>query len=80
MSLPTPDRCDPRCTYCMPAEGPGRLPQAEALTDDEIIDLAAFAAEHGYRTRFVEPMPLDAQGTWRRDRTVTGGEAPAPPR
>jgi GTP 3',8-cyclase len=33
------DRCNLRCTYCMPAEGLDWLPRAELLTDDEIIRL-----------------------------------------
>ncbi|MFE5910664.1 GTP 3',8-cyclase MoaA [Streptomyces wedmorensis] len=44
------------------------------VNDDEIADLAAFGAEHGYRTRFIESMPLDAQGAWERDRMVTADE------
>ena len=44
------------------------------VNDDEIADLAAFAAEHGYRMRFIESMPLDAQGAWERDRMVTADE------
>lgn len=30
------DRCNLRCTYCMPAEGLQWLPTAEVLTDDEV--------------------------------------------
>jgi cyclic pyranopterin phosphate synthase len=37
------DRCNLRCTYCMPAEGLDWLPRAEVLTDDEIIRLARIA-------------------------------------
>jgi cyclic pyranopterin phosphate synthase len=44
------------------------------VNDDEIADLAAFAVEHGYRMRFIESMPLDAQGAWGRDRMVTAEE------
>ncbi|MFE5941597.1 GTP 3',8-cyclase MoaA [Streptomyces sp. NPDC056480] len=44
------------------------------VNDDEIADLAAFAVEHGYRARFIESMPLDAQGAWDRDRMVTAEE------
>ena len=35
------DRCNLRCTYCMPAEGLDWLPTAELLTDDEILRLVA---------------------------------------
>ncbi|MGW5777976.1 GTP 3',8-cyclase MoaA [Streptomyces sp. NPDC003863] len=44
------------------------------VNDDEIAGLAAFGAEHGYVTRFIEAMPLDAQGAWDRDRMVTAEE------
>ncbi|MFE5483462.1 GTP 3',8-cyclase MoaA [Streptomyces sp. NPDC056527] len=44
------------------------------VNDDEIPDLVAFAVEHGYRMRFIESMPLDAQGAWDRDRMVTATE------
>jgi GTP 3',8-cyclase len=37
------DRCNLRCTYCMPAEGLDWLPRAELLTDDETIRLARIA-------------------------------------
>jgi GTP 3',8-cyclase len=37
------DRCNLRCTYCMPAEGLDWLPRAELLTDDEIIKLVRIA-------------------------------------
>src|ERR1700753_3908561 len=37
------DRCNLRCTYCMPAEGLDWLTRSELLTDDEIIRLARIA-------------------------------------
>ncbi|MCW2682491.1 MAG: moaA, partial [Blastococcus sp.] len=33
------DRCNLRCTYCMPPEGLDWLPKVEVLTDDEIVRL-----------------------------------------
>ncbi|GAA3726212.1 cyclic pyranopterin phosphate synthase [Spinactinospora alkalitolerans] len=33
------DRCNLRCTYCMPAEGLDWLPKPELLTDDELLRL-----------------------------------------
>jgi cyclic pyranopterin phosphate synthase len=39
------DRCDLRCTYCMPAEGLPWLPRAEVLTDEEIARLVRIAVE-----------------------------------
>lgn len=44
------------------------------VNDDEIVDLTAFAVEHGYRMRFIESMPLDAQDAWDRDLMVTADE------
>lgn len=44
------------------------------VNDDEIPDLAGFAVEHGYRLRFIESMPLDAQRAWERDRMISAEE------
>src|SRR5918993_5554010 len=33
------DRCNLRCTYCMPVEGLDWLPRADVLTDEEILRL-----------------------------------------
>ncbi len=33
------DRCNLRCTYCMPPEGLDWLPKPEVLTDDEVVHL-----------------------------------------
>jgi GTP 3',8-cyclase len=37
------DRCNLRCTYCMPSEGLEWLPKPELLTDDELVRLIALA-------------------------------------
>ena len=42
--------------------------------DDEILDFAAFARETGRVVRFIEFMPLDAQGRWDRHQLVPGRE------
>ena len=42
--------------------------------DDEILDFASFARTTGRIVRFIEFMPLDAQGTWDRDQLVPGRE------
>ena len=42
--------------------------------DDEILDFAAFARDTGRVVRFIEYMPLDAQGAWDRDQLVPGRE------
>ncbi len=39
------DRCNLRCSYCMPPEGLPWLPSAEILTDDEVIRLVRVAVE-----------------------------------
>lgn len=37
------DRCNLRCTYCMPAEGLPWMPAPELLTDDELVRLVRIA-------------------------------------
>ncbi len=44
------------------------------VNDDEIIDLARFGRDRGVTMRFIEIMPLDADGTWRRDLVVSQAE------
>src|SRR5262249_15750192 len=39
------DRCNLRCTYCMPAEGLAWLPKPTLLTDDEVASLVRVAVE-----------------------------------
>ncbi len=41
------------------------------VNDIEAVPLVRWAVEHGYQLRFIEQMPLDAQGAWERDRMVT---------
>ncbi|MDP9417959.1 MAG: GTP 3',8-cyclase MoaA [Actinomycetota bacterium] len=41
------DRCNLRCSYCMPAEGLAWLPKPELLTDDEIVRLVAVGVAEG---------------------------------
>ena len=54
------DRCNLRCTYCMPAEGLPWLPTSEVLTDGEVVRLARIAIERlGIRSvRFTGGEPL----------------------
>jgi GTP 3',8-cyclase len=42
--------------------------------DDEILDFASFARATGRIVRFIEFMPLDAQGQWDRKQLVPGRE------
>ena len=44
------------------------------VNDDEIVDFAAFGRETGRIVRFIEFMPLDYDGSWRRDQVVPGRE------
>ncbi|MBA2555252.1 MAG: GTP 3',8-cyclase MoaA [Geodermatophilaceae bacterium] len=54
------DKCNLRCSYCMPAEGLDWLPKPELLTDDEVIRLMRVAVEQlGVReVRFTGGEPL----------------------
>jgi cyclic pyranopterin phosphate synthase len=44
------------------------------VNDDEVVDLAAFGRAKGVGVRFIEFMPLDADGEWSMDRVVPAGE------
>ena len=44
------DRCNLRCTYCMPAEGLDWLPKPEMLTDDELVRLVSIMVGMGVTT------------------------------
>src|SRR5437763_10041261 len=37
------DKCNLRCTYCMPAEGLDWMPSEQALTDDEVVRVVGVA-------------------------------------
>ena len=41
------------------------------VNDDEIVDFADFGRRRGVVVRFIEFMPLDAQGAWTADQVVT---------
>ncbi|MGH3329024.1 MAG: GTP 3',8-cyclase MoaA [Streptomycetales bacterium] len=58
------DRCNLRCTYCMPAEGLDWLPGPELLTDDELVHLIRIGVERlGIReVRFTGGEPLLRRG------------------
>src|SRR6476659_3708787 len=58
------DRCNLRCSYCMPAEGLDWLPTPEVLTDDEVVRLITVAVERlGVReVRFTGGEPLLRRG------------------
>jgi cyclic pyranopterin phosphate synthase len=44
------------------------------VNDDEIVDLARFGRQQGVEVRFIEFMPLDADGGWARDQVVSQDE------
>jgi cyclic pyranopterin phosphate synthase len=44
------------------------------VNDDEIVDFARFGRENDVAVRFIEFMPLDAQGSWRDDQVVSQNE------
>lgn len=53
------DRCNLRCTYCMPVEGLAWLPNDSILTDDEILRVVRVAVDHGIeRVRLTGGEPL----------------------
>ncbi|AAZ55386.1 GTP cyclohydrolase subunit MoaA [Thermobifida fusca YX] len=58
------DRCNLRCTYCMPPEGLDWLPTPELLTDDEVIRLIRIGVTQlGIReVRFTGGEPLLRRG------------------
>ncbi|HLK01417.1 MAG TPA: GTP 3',8-cyclase MoaA [Streptosporangiaceae bacterium] len=61
------DRCNLRCTYCMPSEGLDWLPKPELLTDDELIRLVRIGVQRLGITevRFTGGEPLLRRGLTR---------------
>jgi GTP 3',8-cyclase len=58
------DRCNLRCSYCMPAEGLAWLPHPEVLSDDEVVRLITIGVRRlGIReVRFTGGEPLIRRG------------------
>lgn len=46
----------------------------KGVTDDDVVPLAKFGRERGVEVRFIEFMPLDAQGLWDRSRVLLADE------
>jgi len=44
------------------------------LVEPDIVPLARFAREHGFEVRYIEFMPLDAQGLWDRSKVLLADE------
>jgi cyclic pyranopterin phosphate synthase len=44
------------------------------LVEPDIVPLARYARERGFEVRYIEFMPLDAQGLWERDKVLLADE------
>lgn len=44
------------------------------LVEADIVPLARFGREHGIEIRYIEFMPLDAQGLWQKDRVLLASD------
>jgi GTP 3',8-cyclase len=44
------------------------------INDDEVVDFATFGRERGLAVRFIEFMPLDAEGRWSKELVVPADE------
>jgi GTP 3',8-cyclase len=47
------------------------------VNDDEVVDFATFGRERGLHVRFIEFMPLDADGGWNADQVVPSSDVVA---
>src|SRR5215216_6037680 len=47
------------------------------FSEDDIVELAQWGRRTGYVVRWIEFMPLDADGNWERERVLTGPEIKA---
>jgi cyclic pyranopterin phosphate synthase len=58
------DKCNLRCTYCMPAEGLDWMPTDQQLTDDEVVRLVTIAVQRlgVHEVRFTGGEPLVRRG------------------
>ncbi len=57
------DRCNLRCTYCMPEEGVESLPHKDIISFEEIIQIVKFGAENGVdKVRITGGEPLVRRG------------------
>jgi cyclic pyranopterin phosphate synthase len=57
------DKCNLRCSYCMPPEGLEWLPGPDLLTDDEVVRLVSVAVAEGVtEVRFTGGEPLLRRG------------------
>ncbi|HDP75079.1 MAG TPA: radical SAM protein [Bacteroidales bacterium] len=57
------DRCNLRCTYCMPEEGIVQIPHSQILTFEEIVEITTIAVQHGFeKVRITGGEPLVRKG------------------
>ncbi len=47
------------------------------LTEAQVVPLARFARQHGFELRFIEYMPLDADGGWQNEQVLSGDDVRA---
>src|SRR5216110_2712365 len=67
------DRCNERCTYCMPRELQEWLPREEILTFEETLRLIRIAAELGVsKVRITGGEPLTRRGVLNLIREIPG--------
>lgn len=63
LRLSVTDRCNLRCTYCMPEEGIEFVPHSEILTYEEILHIVRLSVQNGIRkTRLTGGEPLVRKG------------------
>ncbi len=63
LRLSVTDRCNLRCTYCMPEEGIVQIPHNQVLTFEEIIEITRIAVQHGFeKVRITGGEPLVRKG------------------
>lgn len=63
LRLSVTDRCNMRCSYCMPAEGVDKLPRADILSYDELFRIARAAVALGIeKIRVTGGEPLVRKG------------------
>jgi len=46
----------------------------KGVNEPDLVPLARYGRENGFEVRFIEFMPLDAQGLWNRERVLTASE------
>ena len=79
LRLSLTDRCNLRCSYCMPAEGLDWLPREDTLTDDEVVRVVRIAVGLGmHDVRLTGGEPLLRRGLVELVGRLAG--LPEPPR